>query len=498
MSDSLTRQALILMVGRGLGFLAGLLTPLLLVRVFNQHEYGEYRELILVITTFGSLISLGMEKSLFYYFPNNPEEKAVYLSQTVICQMMTGAVFIATAWYLRDEMADYFNSANYLGYALPLGVATAMSTFSTVVETVLIVERKTAAAAVIMVLTKIGHFVFIVCGALIGGVRYALLGMIFYLTIKCGVSLWYFRRYFKISLLRVVAAKLEQQLRYALPLGFGGVVGIITLSADKFAVSHWLGTESFAVYSVGCYELPFVFILFQSIGDILLPKLVEMKRRDNLSEVIRVWHLGIEKSAIFGIPMFVFCFYFAGEIITTLFTSKYASAVPIFRIMLFIILLESTRYGVITRAFARTGLVFLITLASLVIMVALLYPSIKLFGMMGAISTTVGVHAWIVVSELLLSKYILGLSLRRLLPVKALGTIALCGAIALVPAALLDLQLGRISQWIALPIEFLTYCCAFGGASYVFGLWKLDELLAVVPVPLFAKMIIQKVKVLFA
>lgn len=492
MNNSLKKQAAMLIAGRGVGFIIAAVIPLIMVRIFSQFQYGEYRQIMLVVTMAIPLMSLGMEKSLYYFFPTYPRDKDVYLSITIAFYISIGAVCFFMLWFFRGYVLSVFNNPNFDVYIIPLGLVVIAMAFSLIIETVLIVEKKTQYASLIMILTKVAHCVFVVVGALLGGVLYALYGILIYLSIKALMSCLYFFRKYEISLFKMKAARIKEQIKYAIPLGLGGAISIIYNSVDKLAVSHFLGTESFAVYSVGCFELPFIFIFFQSIGDIVLLKVVEEREKGNSNEVLRIWHYGIEKSALIGIPMYIFCFYFADTIITTLFTDRYAESVPIFKIMIFMILLNSARHGVIPRAYARTKFVFYINLIAVIIMVPSGYIAVKNFGMIGAIYAFVGIQAFVITSSMLYSKHILTIPYGQLLPFKKIWTILACAIVSFLMVALLDVFIGEINQWLLLIILFAVYNSLLIYFSHLFGLWKLDDLIQIEAVRKFIEVVKDK------
>ena len=477
MSNDFTKHAATLIAGRGIGFLIAVLTPMVVVRVFNKHDYGEYRQLVLVMTTFMPFLSIGMEKSLYYFFPHSPENKSVYLSRTVSFYLITGLVFVGMLYYNRYFLAEYFSNQHFITYALPLGLATLAMAFSLIIEVVLIVERQTRQASIILVLTKISHGAFIIVGALLGGVLYALYAIILYLGIKCLASIWYFYRKYRISILSFSSLDLSRQMKYAIPLGLGGAIGVLSFAVDKFIVSYMLGTENFAVYSIGCYELPFIYIFFQSIGDVILPKMVEMKKQRNYGEIVRIWHAAIEKSSLLGVPAFLFFFYFADLIIPTVFTVKYIAAVPVFRIMLVAILLESTRCGVIPRVFARTGWILLITVIFSTLMIPTTYYMVKQFGMVGAISSLIGIMSLKVTCDIILSARILSLSIGNVMPYRRLLTVVICSLLSMTPLILTDMLIGEINPWVLMVAYTLTFLGIFCFMSYRFRLWKAEDVL---------------------
>ena len=60
--ESTFRPAVLLMAGRALASIATLLIPVTLVRVFDQSEYGTYKQLFLVFTTLSQICFQRLER----------------------------------------------------------------------------------------------------------------------------------------------------------------------------------------------------------------------------------------------------------------------------------------------------------------------------------------------------------------------------------------------------------------------------------------------------
>ena len=72
--ESVFRPAFVLMSGRVLGFAAAFAIPMVLARVFDQSEFGTYKQLFLVYSSLYSVVQLGMAESLFYFLPSNQKQ----------------------------------------------------------------------------------------------------------------------------------------------------------------------------------------------------------------------------------------------------------------------------------------------------------------------------------------------------------------------------------------------------------------------------------------
>jgi O-antigen/teichoic acid export membrane protein len=489
---SLTSDSLMLMIGRGLGFIISLVVPFFLVRIFSVQEYGEYRQFFLIASMASTILPLGMTQSLYYFFPHYPEKKGVYLSRTIFVTMLAGLAFGFALCVFPTQVAAFFKNEAYVKYSYILGFVSLVYTLSLFIETVLIVEKRVVYSSVVLVSSRIVRGVAILLGSYYGGVIGALIGIGVHSASRVLFSFAYFRRNYAVSLKSIKFRESGEQFRYALPLAIGGFSSYFLDSLDKLMVSHSLGVQDFAVYAVGCYEIPFLLIVFQSIGDVILPRIVELKKNNQIKELTNLWHTSIESSILIGAPIFIFCFVFAGSIVTTLFTEKYIHSTPIFRISIFTILLESTRYGTMTRSFAKTWFSLMANSLAALSMFPLCLLGINYWGLVGGIAGAVLAKTLYILSELIYSKHLLKLDWTNFFPVKvpiySIGVSLVAGAMTYV----VQLNIAEINKWIKMGILGTLYCLLYAILANRIHLWKIDSL----PVPSRLRSILRMSRVL--
>lgn len=486
MSEEISKQSFILMLGRGICFLVNIITPLFLVRYFTTLEYGEYRQMILILTSFSALLPLGFINSIFYFFPNYPDQKGVFLTRTIIFLLLTTVIFIFVFVVYNKPITTFMKNEQMLNYYLPLALTVTMFILSIIIETVLVVDNNVKLSTQIMTYTQILRMAIIIGCGIWGGVRYIVYGLLFLFTLKTIGSFIYFRFKYHISIFSAHIFKSYEHVRYSLLLGLGGIFTSLAEIVDKYIVSNMLGLNVFAAYSVGCYELPFIAIVFGSIADIALPKVVSLKQINANDEVTRLWHYTIESSMLIGIPMYVAFFIFANQFITTLFTNNYVSAVPVFRIALFTVILEATRYGMITRAYARTGFMFIVAIISLLLMIGCCYWGINHYGMVGAISAVIASRFFMVTVEIIYTKFILSVDWRKLLPFSFITKIFFLSLLSIIPPYIFTQCMPAINKWVILFGILSLYIVTYAIITNIYKLWTPGQL----PLPLKAKYVL--------
>src|SRR4029079_2730328 len=69
--DSTTKAALMLTIGRTIGFAVAFVIPMILARRFSQEDFGTYRQLFLIYGALFGLAQVGMAESLYYFLPRD-------------------------------------------------------------------------------------------------------------------------------------------------------------------------------------------------------------------------------------------------------------------------------------------------------------------------------------------------------------------------------------------------------------------------------------------
>ena len=98
------------MAGRTLGYAVLFLVPIILVRLFNQEEFGTYNS-VLLYGTILNLAQVGMSESLFYFIPGSSEEASRYVCNSIL---VLGGIGLLTGGLCNlggDVIAQYLNNS---------------------------------------------------------------------------------------------------------------------------------------------------------------------------------------------------------------------------------------------------------------------------------------------------------------------------------------------------------------------------------------------------
>ncbi len=128
------RPVLLLMAGRTLGSAVSFLVPLVLVRVFDQAEFGTYKLLFLVYVTLYGIAQFGMAESLFYFVPSGRLEAGRTVLNSVLALSGAGAVGLGLLWALRARLSVWLGNPETAGDLPLIGAFLLLMLASSVLE----------------------------------------------------------------------------------------------------------------------------------------------------------------------------------------------------------------------------------------------------------------------------------------------------------------------------------------------------------------------------
>jgi O-antigen/teichoic acid export membrane protein len=427
--DSIFKPALRLMAGRALAFGGTFLIPVVLARVFAPEDFGTYKQLLLIFTTLYAVVPLGMAESLYYFLPDDPKRAGAYVANAIA--FLGAAGIAATALPLIAPA----NEAT-AGHLLALAAFAGLMLVSAPLEIVMISRKEYTTAARTYAVSDLARAALFTIPALITGrLEWLLGGAILFAAMRLILALGYLSAQLGPSL-RPDFAALRTQLAYALPFGGAALLDVAQVTFHQYAVSYRYSAAAFALYSVGCLQIPLVEFLAGPAGNVMMVRMAEL--RDDRAAVRRLWHDMTRKLALVFVPLVVLVELLAGDLIVFLFTPLYAASVPIFRIWCLTTLLPVFQTDAVLRVHARTRFLLALNLLRLLAIAATIGPALQTFGLPGAALVTVATLAVTKGLALLHLRSLLGTGVAALAPWGALTRIVGTAMVASVPALIVS------------------------------------------------------------
>ena len=469
---SVFKPALVLMSGRTLAFAATFFIPVILARVFDQVQFGTYKQLFLVFSTVFCIAQLGMSQSLYYFLPRVPRLAGQYVANSICFLALVGLLGFGALTAAAPKLASWLNNDQLAPYFWWIGLYLLLMMISTGLEIVMVSRGKYGwASASYASSDLVRAAAFIVPVLLFGQLRWLMMGAVAIAALRAAATLFYFFREFGAAF-RPDRALLGTQLAYALPFGLAVMVEILQASLPQYFVAHSFDPATFAIFAVGCLQIPLVDFAASPTSDVMMVKMQESLSAGDRQAVLDIWHDITWKLALLFFPLAALMMVNARAMIVLLFTDRYLASAPIFLVWSSMILLTTFQVDGVMRVFAQTRFLLWINLVRLAITAALLQWSISTLHLLGAALVCVLATAAFKVAALARMRNLLDVPASRLLPWGKLG--ALTAATAAGAGAAVALR--SVLATPAVPLLLATSTALV--STYAALVWRFDLLAA--------------------
>ena len=337
--NSLISRGSILLITRFTNTVLQLISPIILVRLFDLNSYGQYQKFNLYALIFLNLFSFGISSNLLYFLNKYPKKLSVLVSHTCGLLFFASIIGIIAAYALND----FIFSKDSINYLLPLIV-------------LIFFQLNMAFWDVFWIALKKPYYV-LCYSTTINFIKIFGLIAIAYLTINVVYVIWWLcivqvcrfifviinavkRKWLTFNYEKLI---MKEQIKYFYPIGTTSSIRSLNDKLGSMFIAQTLGLEALALYSIGSRNIPVIPLVRSSIVDTVFPEIVERGTQSD-DKAILLWQKAnvIITGAIF--PFFIAGVFYAKEIISTIFTNQYLEAVPIFRIYLFLMIVQSFEF----------------------------------------------------------------------------------------------------------------------------------------------------------
>ncbi len=351
----LTQRAALLMAANVIATVISFALPLVLVRTMNQSEYGLYKQAFQIMLSALGLLNLQVAVSVFYFTAREPAKRLQVSLNVMLFYSMVGALVFLVFLVWPGWVTLIFKDGSYLVPHIPLlGFAIFCWLVSTNLDAVPIAAGDVSVASALIVASQLTKAMVMIVAALVfGSLDAILVAAVIQGLVQTAFMVFYIRRRFGRFLTAIDWPLFKAQVGNALPFGIGGITAIVQNDMHSYFVSHYFDSATFAIYAVGCFQLPLLSMLATSFASALNPELAKQKEVNDYRAIINLWMDVIRKLAIIFVPTFALLLVLRREFITLLFTANYAGSVPIFAINLITVLLGISVHLHILRLFDR-------------------------------------------------------------------------------------------------------------------------------------------------
>lgn len=440
---ALTRRAAALTLARTIAFAMSFVLPLILVRTLSQMNFGLYKQVFQILTSAVALPGLGLSTSAYYFMPRKPDKKAQIAMNVLIFYFLVGTVIAILFAVYPGWVLLVFKEGELMPYIPLLGLACMLWLLSSFLETVTVADGDIRSAFIFSIVLQIAKVsLLLMAGAWLGSIRAIVWAAVVQGILQCLILFFYLRKRYGQFWRAFDTDLFKVQLAYALPFGLSGLAATVQGDLHNYFVSHYFNPAMFAIYAVGCFQLPLLLVLLDSVGSVIIPEFAKLEMKKDHQAIINLWFAAVRRVAFFFLPVCGLLFVMRYEFIVSLFTRSYLDAIPVFIINLFYMVLFVNLTGAVILAFDDLKFFRLKLYLALIPVTALaLYFGIKSAGLVGAISAVVLVRALDILINVAVLRRRLGMSmsdLKLLAPIfRMLSAVALAivAAMAVKPFA---------------------------------------------------------------
>ena len=270
MSSSISRF-LVLAFARVANYAILLVSPIVFVRILDQHAYGQYREFVVYALALATVLGFSVKTSILYFIPKDPDNERKYVTQTALFIFASSALGLGITYAARHIV---FARASF-DFAEPLLLYVFFFLNLDFVESYWLAKKRsdyvlyysTAKSAIKITVSMAVGYVTRSVEAIVTAL--VIFEACKFLALLCWFSS---RRLFTVTL---DTALIREHLRLVLPFGAGTVVYGLNQQLGKLFTSMTLGPSALAVYTIGAYQIPITGLVRSAAGDVLFPEMVQ-------------------------------------------------------------------------------------------------------------------------------------------------------------------------------------------------------------------------------
>lgn len=388
---SLKSQSIWILFAKVCGFVLSFLLPLIIVRYLTQDKVGIYRQSFQFITNAVGILPFGFSMAAYYFLPRQETNRNSIIFHILLFNFVVGGLACLVLFIYPQLVGSLFKSQEITQLAPKMGLVIWIWIFAAFFEVVAIANQETRIATTFIVLSQLSKTV-LMSGAVIlfGTVEAFIYAAIIQGVIQSFALFIYLKSRFASFWTAYNLSSLKEQFAYILPFGFASLLWTLQTDIHNYFVGYQFSDTEYAIYAYGCFQLPLISMLAESVASVLLPRMSELQAKNDTREMIRLTARAMQKLSLIYFPTYVFFMIAAGTFITTLFTKDYQASATIFMINLTLMPLQVLVTDPIVRAFPELGKKLLyIRLLIAVLMVSALYLLIQHISLNGVITVVI-------------------------------------------------------------------------------------------------------------
>jgi O-antigen/teichoic acid export membrane protein len=431
-----SRNSVLVVIGDGITFTSVFITSMILARIIPVDAMATYRQVLYLGGLAQSIVEFGLSSSIYRFWNLLDEQgRSTYIKMQLMLSMSLGLLASLVLAILAPFLAVWFHNPDLKLAMLICCTSPLVNIVPLTIRPVMICRGKPLWATSIALLFALAMVAAIIIPFTLGAnLNQALIFWMLVNLIEVFLTFiilrpeilpgtpWWDRNFFR------------DTWNYLWPIQAGRIPGLVTTYTDKIATSIFLPVESFAAYSLGARELPFIGGIGSSISSVLIPSLVLDIEAGRIDEACQRWKRACERTSLLTYPIIGFCIWFCEPLVRFLYSSKYSSSSIPFAIYAAITFVRVIEYASLAKAFGKTDMIMKAAFSGTLTVLLFAFPFTIWFGIWGASFTVllaicVSVGYWLFSYTKMLNRSLSSFYPWKRLLIMGLASIA-CAAIA--------------------------------------------------------------------
>lgn len=393
------------------------LSPLILVRVLSIDDFANYRAFWLVANTAYAFATIGMPFSLFYFLARKKGSEIYLISNVILFLFITGVISILSYILLQPILPENIKLLKINLWLVASFIV--LMIVGSLLDVLPNAENRISVQAKLLIIMAIARFLAVSGIAILTkSFAYVALSLTMYAIFKCGTLIITIVKNYKTYPFKPRFHLLIEQMKYALPFGFAGVLYNFREQGDQWIAAAKFTLEDFACFTLAGVASPVIGIIRQSVSNAILPSMNENQYKGNIQEALKLNRHSNLLAASVLVPVLSFLYFYAEDLMTIVYTEKYTKAYLPLQIYLLGLASQLFIANNLMVSMAKGSAMFLINIICLPVSLIISIIGASWFGILGAALGS-AVTQWAGnLAGLLYTKNILNVKMNMLIDIK--------------------------------------------------------------------------------
>lgn len=368
-----------------------IMTKILSVNLSLQ-QYGTYSQVMLLVSTIGSVTIIGMVDGLnFFFFQEKDEnERNKYISTIFFLLYLIGAFSFIIVLSCSIPISIAFDNPDLKPLIFFAALLPILQNSTSLLQIMFLALGKAKTIAfrnfiisilklfvVILICYKFNNIIILLIFLILSEIIQNIYFLIILRKNNCIINVFKYDK-----------ALIKKILFYCIPLGISTIMKTLNRDADKYIIALFTDTETLAIYTNVSKMLPFN-IVMSSFATVLLPYIIKMVKNKMFKNTIRIYKSFLSISYTITTILAVGAICVAPELIKLLYGEKYLNSnfsIYVFVIYILVDIFNFLNIVTILNALGKSKEIMLITIGSFVLNIIL---NIVLFYALGKVGPAI-------------------------------------------------------------------------------------------------------------